>query len=142
MLMPLKVNVWCDVYKTLYLLQKITCAASGKAVPLRAIGRDEYAALRKAHLPAGSVVQEGCTLDFLQTQAQFYAGDGFVLAATPGENELFIPEFLGDTTLLPGILQSLNAKKGAARTPGSTPFAMYLPLKNFPPPTYFGLALD
>lgn len=111
-------------------------------VPLRSVGQAEYAALRKALLPEGGMIQEGETLDYLSAYARFYAGDGFVLAAGMDGNTAIVHELLGrfDGS---GIAAALGADTARIRTPGnSKPFAMYYPLTNAPVPSYFGLALD
>ena len=111
-------------------------------VPLRSVGQAEYAALRKALLPEGGMVQEGNTLDYLSAYARFYAGDGFVLAAGMDGNTAIVHELLGrfDGS---GVAAALGADTARIRTPGnSKPFAMYYPLTNAPAPSYFGLALD
>lgn len=96
---------------------------------LRAIDKQEYARLRRQYLPEGGVVQEGETLDFFAAFAKFYAGEGFVLAVTEENAEL-----LGNAP---------EGKDLCVRTPGDTPFAMYLPLEEHTEkPTYFGIALD
>ncbi len=124
-------------------IQEFSCQAAQTPRALRAIDQEEYAALRRQLLPQGGVVQEAETLDFLRTQANFYAGEDFVLAATVEENKLFVPELLGNTSAAPQILSVLQMKEGRFRTPGKEkPFAMYRPLTQEVPPAYFGLALD
>lgn len=115
--------------------------ASETGVPLRQILPEEYAALRRGMLPEGGVVQEGRTLAFLQTQARFYAGDGFLLCARREKDTLFVPELLGSAD--PGrILKALSCREGTFRTPGSSPFAMWLGLTEVKKPEYFAIALD
>lgn len=115
---------------------------AGTPVPLRPVGQAEYAALRKALLPEGGMVQEGKTLDYLSAYAQFYAGDGFVLAAGMDGNTAIVHELLGCADG-PGVAAALGADTARIRTPGSSkPFAMYYPLSDAPAPAYFGLALD
>lgn len=128
-------------YRTCSHVDQITCAA-GTPVPLRPIGTEEYAAARRALLPDGGVVQEGTTLDFLACFAHFYAGDGFVLAATAEAGKAHIHELLGKVDAA-GVVAALSAREGCVRTPGTTvPFAMYHSLDGGPAPSYFGLALD
>ena len=95
------------------------------------IDQQEYARLRRQYLPAGSVVQEGVLLDFFAAFAKFYAGDGFLLAVTEDGGELL------------GNISGAASGNHYVRTPGNTPFAMYLPLTDkAETPTYFGIALD
>lgn len=119
--------------------------AEAEPSPLRTLTKTEYAALRRQFLPKNSIIQENICLDFLQTQAQLYAGDGFIMAAYIENNKLFVPELLGNRTLTPQIVHALNCTEGHFRTPGTEkPFAMYLPLleNDLPLPAYFGLAFD
>lgn len=105
-------------------------------VTLWEIDADEYAALRKACLPPHGVVQDG--IAFLASYARLYAGEDFLLAATP---EMGL-ELLGNTAAAPGILGALGKKSGRFRVPGTGRFAMYHPLTDTPTPGYFGLAFD
>lgn len=123
-------------------IREFTAAANAPAVVLRRIDAEEYAALRRQLLPAGGVVQEGPTLAFLQTQADFYAGEGFLLAAAMDGDHVFVPELLGAAPAAESIGAALGAKTGTFRTPAESPFAMYLPFCRAEPPAYFGLALD
>lgn len=121
------------------------CAAGAAPVPVHSIDREEYARLRRHWLPEGGVVQEGENLTFLETQAAFYSGTDFLLAAqsTP-EGALFGTELLGNGGEAPGILRALGYSQGTFRTPGEkVPFAMFLPLiQDAQQPSYFGLAFD
>lgn len=123
---------------------ELSAEAGDEPVPLRKIGRDEYAALRRKLLPPGGVVQEGPLLDFLATQAEFYAGEGWVAAVSPEEEQLHCHELLGDTGAAPGIVQAFGKKAGFFRTfGGKKPFAMGRALaENCKSAVYFGLPLD
>ncbi len=123
-------------------IREFTATAADTPAVLRRVEAAEYAALRKALLPTGSVVQEGPTLTFLQTQAAFYAGEGFLLAAAMDGDRVFVQELLGTAPAAENIVEALGAKTGIFRTPGESPFAMYLPFAQAEPPAYFGLALD
>ena len=82
-------------------------------------------------------------MELLERQYGLFAGDGFVLCAAVAQERAFIPEFLGDRALLPGILGGLGVKTGRVRMPGpGRSFSMYRPLDEHRPPLYFGLALD
>lgn len=129
-------------------IREFSCAAAVKGeeeVLLRSISRTEYAQLRRQLLPEGGVVQENENMDFLQTQAQFYAGLGFLLTARKEGDKLVGVELLGDGTKAPEIVRALGCVQGSFRVPGEgRPFAMYLPLAEsvLPSPAYFGLAFD
>jgi len=118
--------------------------ASTEPVPLYPVEVEEYAILRKSYLPPNAVVQEGENLTFLQTQARFYRGANFLLAARQEGQTLYGLELLGDTGAAGGILQTLACEKGLFRTPGNdTRFAMALPLKEEAQrPAYFAFAFD
>lgn len=131
-------------YRTVTTVEEFTCGWGDVSVPFQEITPDQYAALRKGYLPAGSVLQEGPTLAYLQTQGEIYAGTDFLLAAAVMDGELVAQELLGNVNAAPGILRTLNIPRGRFRTPGpGRAFAMFLPLQaNCPVPSYFGLALD
>ena len=116
--------------------------AAGPALPLRAVGPEEFARLRRSLLPPGGVIQEGPSLAFLADQLRFFAGDGFTLAAWQEDGMLHGTELLG--TGDPGrILTALGFPRGEFRGPGADPFAMYLPLTEAAPaPGYLGFAFD
>ncbi len=130
-------------YTTCCHIAQNTCKAED-SIPLQKISSAEYARLRKALLPAGSVVQEGAVLDFLYTQASFYKGEHLLLCAATEGDRAFIPELLGDASCAPQIVATLGAKEGIYRTPGNgRPFAMYYPLTGCTEmPAYFAFALD
>lgn len=125
-------------------IRKFSCTASALWIPLRQISLAEYKKLRRQYLPAGGILQEDSGLHFLQTQADFYAGEDFLLVAAKDGSTLHAPELLGNPEAAPHILHTLGAETGVFRTPGIDPFAMYLPLAEpaSPAPAYFGLALD
>lgn len=117
---------------------------AGEPAAIRKIGRQEYAALRRKFLPKGGVIQEGRNLAYLETFADFYAGEDF-LAAGAGEGKRFHgAELLGNGAAGPGILAALGYEEGLFRVPGKDkPFAMFLPLRDGAGrPEYFGLAFD
>ena len=120
------------------------CIAAADPVPLRSISPEEFARRRRELLPKGGVIQEGRNLAFLSHLAEFYEGSGFLMAACREGDCLTVPEFLGDSSLCPGILFSLGCKAGTFRSPGGdTPFAMALPLReDAPEMAYFGFAFD
>lgn len=131
-------------YEICTFLREFHCTAADSPVSLRAIGPDEYAQLRRRFLPEGGVVQEGESLSFLAAQAQFYTGADFLLAAYSEDSSLTALELLGNIAAAPGILRTLDCKKGSFRCPGEEkPFAMFHPLQdNAVLPGYFGFAFD
>lgn len=125
-------------------MEEFTCASGEEPVFLRAIGSEEFALRRRRLLPPGGVLQEGENLLLLLNTLQFYAGDGFLLAAWEEKGILHGVELLGNKRFAPGIVNALGCREGRFRCPGSArPFAMYLPL--IPDgfcPGYFGFAFD
>ena len=124
-------------------IREFTAVATPTPAPLRQVSGAKYATLRRQLLPTGAVLQEGESLAFLETQVNFYAGDGFILAASVKDGNLFAPELLGSADP-GGILNALDAKDGTFRTMGGNePFSMFLPLtENCPVPGHFAFAFD
>lgn len=113
--------------------RQITAAAP---LPVRMLTPAEYAALRRAYLPAHSLLQEGEILDLLGGYSSFHATDR-ALAAVSGS---MVWELLGDESDAPGLLAALGLPSAAVRTPGTDrPFAMAIGAEE---PIYLGLALD
>lgn len=125
-------------------VSEFACEARGETMTLRAVGTEEYAALRRQFLPEGGIIQEGENLTFLAQQAQFYAGADCLLAAWQEEETLNAMELLGNRDTAPRILRTLGCKKGSFRCPGEEKeFAMFHPLqKDAMVPGYFGFAFD
>lgn len=118
-------------------------ARAGKAIPLRQVIPEEYAALRRAYLPKGGVVQEAGAIEYLAACADLYAGQDFLLAAVPEGEALFGLELLGDAAKAGGILGALGYERGTFRAPGDSLFAMFRPLTEGGwTPGYFGLAFE
>ena len=115
-----------------------------EVLSLRKISKKEFSELRQDFLPENALLQEHENLDFLETQADFYIGNGFLLTSRKEKDKLMGLEFLGDTTLLPSILQSLNCTHGTIRTVGnSKPLGMYYPLtEDSLKPSYLGFIFD
>lgn len=122
---------------------EFSCRQSGSSLPLRSVSGAEYARLRREKLPMGGVIQERENLSFLETQAELYAGDGFLVAVAKATNSFLALELLGDREAAGDILTTLGKKEGVFRTPGNDRyFTLYLSLQNLPMPEYFGLAFD
>ena len=131
-------------YRTCTHVEEWDRTAGAEPVSLRAIGPEEFARLRRSFLPRTGVVQEQENLSFLSRQAQFFAGEDFLLAAYTEDRQLTAMELLGNKAAAPGILRTLECQKGRFRCPGGDiPFAMVYPLaQNAVIPSYFGFAFD
>lgn len=125
-------------------LCEFRCVAGADAVSLRAVGPEEFAALRRTLLPPHSVLQETRGLAFLGEQLQFYAGADFLLAAFCENGVVHGVELLGRPDAAPGIVRALGCSQGIFRLPGNEkPFAMFHPLMPAAVcPEYFGFAFD
>lgn len=146
-LVPAEESLFCYYEKCGYQIcshaATVECRAGEQFLSLRRVFPEEYAALRRSLLPEGSVLQEGVNLSFLAAQAGLFTAKGLLLAASIQDGHLIAMEYLGDPALCPAIVLSLNCTHGSFRIPGGeTPFAMYLPFDEAPPPTWFGLAFD
>ncbi len=130
-------------YRTATLVSEFDCAAD-EAVPLRKIGPEEYARLRREYLPENGVVQEGINLNYLASYSQLYAGEDFLLACAPYDGKFNGIELLGNRAAAPGILGALGYESGSFRCPGrEIPFGMFLPLtEDAAEPGYLGLVFD
>ncbi len=117
-------------------------ATAGAPIRLWPVDTAEFSVLRQQFLPEDGLIQDKTTLEFLAQFAQFYAGDGFVLAVTVEDGKAHFHELLGNAPAS-GILAALGCREGHFRTPGkSKPFAMFYPLNSTDAPCYLGLALD
>ncbi len=131
-------------YRTATTVTEFVCQWADQPAAITRVDAARYARLRSQYLPAGGVLQEGAALAFLSTQAAFYSGNGFVLAASVVDGGLVCHEFLGNAQATGGILRALELPQGCFRTPGDgRAFAMFHSLEEgVSPPSYFGLALD
>ncbi len=126
-------------YKDFGGMDEVVCFAGKTSVPAEKLTADVYAQRRRLLLPEGGALQEGAFLPFIDTQMDFYGGDGWLLAIQKD----FAPEFLGDKALLPGILKTLRLSEARVRFAGKTPFAMCRCIEGeIPKPQYFAFALD
>lgn len=129
-------------YSVCATVSEFTCTAGQEPVQLRPVDGAEYCRLRREFLPEEGVLQEGNSVDFLQTMADLYAGEDFLVAVSR-EGAFFAPELLGNAQAAPGILTALHSSQGLFRGPGAgKAFAMYHSLSDDPAPGYFGLAFD
>lgn len=131
-------------YETCSFIKIFNCKAGNVSIPIKNIGKMEYAQLRREFLPSGGVIQEGESIAFLDAFATFYKGNDFVLAGRQNNSVFHGTELLGNTAQAQGILKTLNCCEGEFRTCGEDkPFAMYYQLENNTEiPEYFGLAFD
>lgn len=95
---------------------------------MQKVGREEFARLRGSFLPENAVIQEGPQLKLLDTLANFYRGEGFLLTVSKEGNRIL--ELLGDETA------------AGFQITGRQPFAMYRPLTEEICPAYFAFAFD
>lgn len=121
-------------------IRECSYAADDAICQLRSLDPQEFSILRRQYLPQGGVVQEGKSLSLLAGLADFYAGENHLLAVSREGNRIL--ECLGDPNNIPPSLAALGIPQAAVRLPGNQPFAMYRPLKQIPPPTYFAFAFD
>lgn len=131
-------------YETTTFLEEGICSPGAAAVTLEPLSPEAYFGLRPQYLPEESVLQDEPFRSLLAADFRFYRGPGCLLTARLEENHLNCPEFLGDPSVLPGILRTLGAPFARYRRPGSTlPFAMFCPLgQDIRPPAYFAFALE
>lgn len=128
-------------YETCGFLDEFSVNAKGTTA-LTQIDITEYFNLRNKFLPDNSVNLN--SLEFLNTQLEFFKGDDFILAARL-KPTLFGAELLGNTKKAPNIVGALGAKKGVFRTQGKNkPFLMCCSLNNIsiPKSLYFAFAFD
>jgi predicted GNAT family N-acyltransferase len=125
-------------------IAEITCTAADTPAEIRAVSKEEYAALRRKLLPEGGVLQEGNNLAFLAAQTQLLAGEDFLLSAWLEGDTLHGTELLGNAAAAPGILRALGCNKGIFQIPGKDkPFAMIHKLhEESVLPEFFGFSFD
>lgn len=124
-------------------IDEFFCAA-GTPIPMTEISAEEYACRRSGYLPADSMQLGKEGLMFLSKLARFYAGDSFLAAVSREPEHLWILEYLGSQSSLPGLIAALGATEATVRRPGTgTPFAMFLPLQQESrKPAYYPFAFD
>lgn len=124
-------------------LQEITVQAAPPRITLKELSPEEYMLARRERLPRGGVRQEGAFLAVLASYHRFFAGEDCLLCCYQDGDTGVIPEFWGDREILGAVAAALGVQQVRVRCAGgSSPFAMYLPLKNGEAPSYFALALD
>jgi len=75
-------------YTTCCCVREFRCEASENPIDIKKIDEEEYATLRRKFIPKNGVLQENENITFLREQAEFYSGDGFLLAARKQKNTL------------------------------------------------------
>lgn len=125
-------------------IDEFFCAAGESPISIKEITSEEYAALRPALGPEGSVELGSAGLAFLGAQARFYKGCGLLAAVSREEEHLRILEYLGDRNAVPALIAALGRTEATIRAPGKgTPFAMYRPLTpDCKKPGYFPFCFD
>lgn len=124
-------------------MQTATVEAGSTPVEIQSIDADTYWQLRKKQLPADAVIQDIEALVFAATFCEFYAGKNTLMCLSRENSILYFQEYLGDPSLLPGIVKALDGQKGVAYLPGGNPVAMYHSLThNKEMPAYFGIPLN
>lgn len=128
-------------YKMCGYIDEKNVTANDAKTQLCELDKYEYAKLRRDFLPHGGVIQEAENLDFLEKQAKFYSGDGFVMAGRKEDKKFYCAELLGSAENYAEILTALGCREGLFRTAKEgKPFAMYY--GGIPIPAYFGIAFD
>ena len=124
-------------------IRELHCEAAQKAVPLKPVSSDTYHRLRKELLPPEGIALGQKAQELLAVQAEFYTGDGFLLAAVRDENKVIGLELLGEANAVPGIVAAFGCPEGVFRMPGEESFAMYFPFgEGIPAPGHLGFAFD
>lgn len=131
-------------YRAFCPVKRVTVETGPEPKPVRSVSADTYGVLRLQMMPENGIIQQGDTLSYLASYAEFYTGSDTLFCAVREGDILYLQEFLGDASCLPGILNSLGAEKGVVRLPGTdAPFAMYRSLTGDSSlPSYFGIPLD
>ena len=114
---------------------------AGAPIEIKELTPEEFGQLRRKYLPRDAVRQEGLTLEFLHSFAQFYGADDALVCAAPQEGVVF--EYLGNPHSAPGILGALGIRQVEIPTIGKDiPFTMFHPLNCTKTPGYLGITLE
>ena len=114
-------------YRSFCPMEKTAVQAGFPPVPVEKITALEFFCLRKAFLPQKGILQDSAAA-YLDTFTEFYRAKDAIMCVSREENTLYFQEFLGDRTILPGILTALQASNALLNLPGGKPYAMYLSL--------------
>jgi len=128
-------------YITSGFLRRFAAKAGPVPASLKPLTAAQYAAMRRKFLPENAIIQEGATLEYLQTFACFYAAEGALICVA--REEPVILEYLGDLQAAPAVLAALGIPEAQLPTPGNdVPFVMYFPLNCTKMPGYLGITLE
>ncbi len=129
-------------YKSFCPMTAYTVSPGERSLSLSPIGWQEYEIMRKPLLPESALLQDGKTLEFLSTFAQFYQGQSCLLCGYEEGGTFHICEYFGNENILPQIAATLGAAVNV-RLPGGKNTAMYHSLEHTPDlPAYLGLTLN
>lgn len=124
-------------------IRQMRCEAAEAAAPLKQVDSQTYHRLRKEMLLTNAIALGAKAQALLAAQAEFYTGDGVLLAAVREGTKVTGLELLGDETAAPGIVAALGCREGVFRLPGDDAFAMYIPLaEGVAAPGHLGFAFD
>ncbi len=119
-----------------------TIAPGKDKTALSSISWEDYEALRRPYLPENALLQEGKTLEFLSTFAQFYRGENCLLCSYEENGTLTVCEYFTDPENLPKIAATFG-KNVTVRLPGGNNSAMYYSLDSLTNvPSYLGITLN
>ena len=128
-------------YQVFYRAKKQEVPA-GNAVQVSEISAKEYAKMRQEIKP--DAPQPGkAVYDYFATYGGFYKTENGIFAAARQGDTVYFQEFLGEKTILSGVVSAFGAKKGIVTLEdGIAPFAMMYRFADGPMPEYFSFALD
>lgn len=119
-----------------------TIAPGKDKAALSSISWKDYEALRRPYLPENALLQDGKTLEFLSTFAQFYRGENCLLCGYEENGTFSVCEYFGSSESLPQIAATFG-KNVTVRLPGGNNSAMYHSLEDSSGlPAYLGLTLN
>ena len=128
-------------YVTSGYVSQFSANSGATPIPLKELTAQEYGPLRRSYLPENAIIQEGVTLEYLHTYAQFYEAEGALVCVTRDHSQIL--EYLGDPHAAPGILAAFGIQNAHLRTTGKDiPFVMYFPLNCTKAPGYLGITLE
>lgn len=128
-------------YVTSGYIRRFSAEASNCSIPVKQLSAEAYGLLRRSYLPENGIRQEGVTLDFLHTFANFYAAEDALICVAKHEPIFF--EYLGNPHSAPGILAALHIESAEIPTYGKEiPFTMFHPLNCTKIPGYLGITLE
>ena len=128
-------------YVTSGYIRRFDAVADAIPAEIKEIPGAEYGRLRQHFLPKNGIIQEGVTLEFLQTFAKFYAADDAIFCLFREEPIFF--EYLGNPDSAPCILAALDIQNAKVPTIGDEiPYAMFCPLNCTKAPGYLGISLE